>query len=147
MFKKIIVGFSVLVLVLFVVAALQPASYTVQRSISIKAPPEKIVPLIADFRNWPLWSPWHDIAAGRMEVVSQTPSKIDITLAFPGSTAAASPMGFMVEPEGGGTTVRWSMTGETDFTGKIMNMMISMDRALGPALENGLARMKATAEK
>ena len=29
-----------------------------QRSIAIKASPEKIYPLIADFNNWDVWSPF-----------------------------------------------------------------------------------------
>ncbi|SDF52097.1 MULTISPECIES: SRPBCC family protein [unclassified Duganella] len=147
MFKKIIVGFSVLVLVLFVVAALQPSSYTVQRAISIQAPPEKVIPLISDFSQWPRWSPWANISAGHMEVLRQTPSNISVKLQFAGENAAPSMMEFWVQPQDGGTTVRWSMNGETDFTGKIMNMIISMDRALGPAFESGLAKMKAVAEK
>lgn len=147
MFKKIIVGMSALVLVLFVVAAFQPSNYTVQRAISIQAPAEKVGPLISDFRNWPQWSPWNNIAAARMEVLSQTPTNISVKLEFPGENAKPSLMEFWVQPQDGGTTVRWSMNGEVDFTGKIMNMIISMDRALGPAFESGLAKMKAVAEK
>lgn len=147
MFKKIIVGISVLVLILFVVAALQPDTYSVQRAVSIKAPPEKIVPLISDFRQWPQWSPWKNIDAGRLEVISQTPARIAVRLEFPGASGAPSPMDFALEPQGDSTTVRWTMSGQTDFTGKIMNMLISMDSALSPALENGLSKMKAVAEK
>lgn len=147
MFKKIIVGFSALVLVLFVIAAFQPSTYTVQRAISIQAQPEKVIPLIRDFHNWPQWSPWTNIGAGSMEVLSQTPTHISVKLQFAGENATPSLMEFWVQPQDGGTTVRWSMNGEVDFTGKIMNMIISMDRALGPAFESGLAKMKAVAEK
>lgn len=147
MFKKIIVGFSTLVLVLFVIAAFQPSTYTVQRAISIQAPADKVMPLISDFRNWPQWSPWKNIEASRMEVLSQTPTNISVKLEFPGEGAKPSMMEFWVQPRDGGTTVRWSMNGEVDFTGKIMNMIISMDKALGPAFESGLAKMKAVAEK
>ncbi|MYM36368.1 hypothetical protein GTP38_18710 [Duganella sp. FT94W] len=147
MFKKIIVGFSTLVLVLFVIAAFQPSTYTVQRAISIQAPADKVRPLISDFRNWPQWSPWNHIEAARMEVLSQTPTNISVKLEFPGESAKPSMMEFWMQPRDGGTTVRWSMNGEVDFTGKIMNMIISMDKALGPAFESGLAKMKAVAEK
>ncbi|MBV7535344.1 SRPBCC family protein [Duganella sp. sic0402] len=147
MFKKVIVGISALVLILFVVAAFQPSSYTVERAASIKAPPEKIIPLISDFRQWPQWSPWKNIEAGRMEVLSQTATRIKVKLDFPGEQAKPSLMEFWVEPQADGAAVRWSMSGETDFTGKIMNMIISMDRALGPAFESGLAKMKVAAEK
>lgn len=147
MFKKIIVGISVLVLILFTLAAFQPGSYTVQRAISIQAPPEKVTALIADFRLWPQWSPWNNIGAARMEVLSQTPTHISVKLEFPGESAKPSLMEFWVQPQDGATTVRWSMSGDIDFTGKIMNMIISMDKALGPAFENGLAKLKVAAEK
>lgn len=147
MFKNLIIGISALVLVLFVIAAFQPSSYTVQRAVSIQAPPEKVLPLIRDFGNWPQWSPWNNIASAQMEVLSQTPTNISVKLTFAGDNAKPSLMEFWVQPHDGGTTVRWSMNGEVDFTGKIMNMIISMDRALGPAFENGLAKLKAVAEK
>ncbi len=33
-------------------------SFAVERSTSIKAPPEKIFALINDFHGWESWSPW-----------------------------------------------------------------------------------------
>ena len=53
----------VVVLIVAVVAVVayasaRPDSFRVQRSASIKAPPEKIFSLINDYRNWPQWSPY-----------------------------------------------------------------------------------------
>ena len=42
-------------------AATKPDIFTVQRSLAIKAPPEKIFPLINDFRRWVVWSPYEKI--------------------------------------------------------------------------------------
>ena len=39
-------------------AATKPDVFHVRRSASIKAPPEKIFPLINDFRSWSSWSPY-----------------------------------------------------------------------------------------
>jgi hypothetical protein len=39
-------------------AASKPDVFTVQRTASIKAPPEKIFPFINDFRQWTIWSPF-----------------------------------------------------------------------------------------
>ena len=39
-------------------AATMPDVFLVRRSIVINAAPEKIFPLINDFRQWPAWSPY-----------------------------------------------------------------------------------------
>ena len=92
------------------IAATKPDTSRVQRSAAIKAPPEKIFPLINDFHRWDAWSPWekmdpamkrtHSGAAsgkgavyewegndkvgkGRMEIAeSSPPSKVAIKLDF-----------------------------------------------------------------
>lgn len=174
MFKKIIVGISVLILIVLAVAAVQPATYSVTRSIAIKAPPEKIQPLISDFHNWPQWSPWEkldpamnrifsgapkdlgavyawkgdkNVGSGRMEVTSLTPSKVDIKLDFYEPMASTADTVFMLEPKGDVTTVSWTMSGKTDYMAKLMTIFVSMDSMIGPAFESGLSQMKAVAEK
>ena len=42
-------------------AATRPDDFHVQRSATIKAPPEKIFPFINDFRRWTVWSPFEKI--------------------------------------------------------------------------------------
>jgi len=55
----IIVALLVLaVIVVLVIAMQKPDTFRVQRSIGIKAPPDKIAPFINDFKNWPAWSPY-----------------------------------------------------------------------------------------
>lgn len=174
MFRKIIVGLSVLVLLVLAYAAIQPSNYKVERSIAIKAPPEKIIPLISDFHQWPQWSPWENIdpamkrsfsgapkdlgavyawegnrnvGSGRMEVTSLTPTRVGIKLEFLTPQAATSQTDFVLEPQGDTTTVRWIMTGDTDFMAKLMYVFISMDSLIGPAFESGLSKLKAAAEK
>ena len=44
--------------IVLAVAATKPDTFRVQRSATIKAPPEKIFPLINDFRSWAEWSPY-----------------------------------------------------------------------------------------
>jgi hypothetical protein len=174
MFKKLIVGISVLILVLLAWAAIQPSTYSVQRSIAIKAPPEKIMPLISDFHQWAIWSPWEaldpamkrtfsgapkdvgavyawqgnkNVGSGRMEVVSLTPAKVGIKLDFYVPVNSSSVTEFVLEPQGDTTTVRWIMSGNVDFMAKMMNVFISMDSMIGPAFDSGLGKMKAAAEK
>ena len=58
MIKKI---FGVLVLAIAAVlihAATKPDTFTLQRSASIAAPPDKVYPLIADVKAFNAWNPW-----------------------------------------------------------------------------------------
>jgi hypothetical protein len=50
----VVVGIAVVL----ILAAMRPDQFRVQRSAAIKAPPEKIFPLISDLKAWPKWSPF-----------------------------------------------------------------------------------------
>src|SRR5688572_1320615 len=58
MFKKIAIVIVIALAVVLALAAMKPDSFRVERSATIKAPPEKIFPLIDDFHRWDAWSPW-----------------------------------------------------------------------------------------
>ena len=49
---------ALVVMVVLGLTARQPATLTLTRSIEIAAPPDKIFPLINDFKRWEAWSPW-----------------------------------------------------------------------------------------
>lgn len=157
------------------IAATKPDTFTVTRAISIKAPPEKIQPLVADFRNWPSWSPWEkmdpamkrtysgppagvgsvyawdgndEVGAGRMEITAMSvPSEVDIKLDFTRPFESNNRTQFLLEPKGADTQVTWKMSGPMPFISKLMSVFVSMDRMIGPDFEKGLAQMKAVAEQ
>jgi Polyketide cyclase / dehydrase and lipid transport len=58
MLKTIAIVVVVLLTAILVYAATMPDDFRVQRTTSIKAPPEKIFALINDFHRWDSWSPW-----------------------------------------------------------------------------------------
>ena len=174
MLKKIAMGVVVLILVVLGLAAMQPDSFRVQRTIAIKAPPEKILPLISDFHNWTSWSPWekldpalqrtfsgaprdlgavyawegdNKVGAGRMEITGQAPTRVDIKLDFLKPFESHCLTQFALEPKGEMTTVSWTMSGPSDFMTKLMGLVASMDSMIGKDFEAGLANMKAVAEK
>jgi Polyketide cyclase / dehydrase and lipid transport len=99
----------VLLAVALAYAATKPDTFRVQRSTSIKAPPEKIFPLVNDLRNHGAWSPWEkkdpamkraysgaasgkgavyewegnrNIGKGRMEITDASPSKVVFKMDF-----------------------------------------------------------------
>lgn len=175
MLKKIAIAIVVLVLIVLGLAAMQPDSYKVTRSATIKAPPEKIIPLISDFHNWASWSPWENldpamkrtfsgpakdkgavyawegndkVGAGRMEILEVAqPSKVDIKLDFLRPFESHCQTVFTLEPKGDSTTVTWTMSGPSAFITKLMGLVASMDSMVGKDFEAGLASMKTVAEK
>ena len=83
--------------------------YTVTRTTTIDAPPERVHALVDDFHEWPKWSPWEDLdprcgaptpgaeagigavyawegnkkaGKGDMTITADTPEQVDIALHF-----------------------------------------------------------------
>ena len=61
MIKYIAIAIGLAVIVLLILAEMQPATYHVERTTTIAAAPEKIHPLVDDFHNWQQWSPWANL--------------------------------------------------------------------------------------
>jgi hypothetical protein len=76
MIKKIALYVAIVIGLLIVgvagLAATKPDSFSVQRKISIKAQPDRIYPLIADFHRWGEWSPWEKIDPAMKRTFSGT---------------------------------------------------------------------------
>ena len=166
---------AVAIVGILVVASTKPDDFRIQRSASIAAPPEKIFPLINDFRAFGSWSPYEKLdpamkrsytgaaagkgavyawegdgqaGAGRMEITeSAPPSRIALNLDFTKPFEAHNIVEFTLEPRGGATIVTWSMHGPTPFLAKVMHVFINFDRMVGADFETGLANMKALAER
>jgi uncharacterized protein YndB with AHSA1/START domain len=178
MVKLLSVVLAVLLLIVGVVlanAAAKPDTFRVERTASIKAPPEKIFPLINDFDNWGAWSPYEkkdpamkrtygataagkgatyawdgdkNVGQGRMEIVEATaPSKVALKLDFMKPFEAHNRVQFDLIPKGELTEVVWDMQGPVPYVGKIMHVFINMDRMVGADFEAGLANLKSLAEK
>jgi hypothetical protein len=174
MLKNIGLVFMAFVVALLLFAATRPDSFSVERRISIQAPPEKIQPWIADFHRWAAWSPWEkldpamkrtfggppagvgatyawqgnkDVGSGRMEVKTAAQDKVSIQLDFIEPFEGHNTADFMLAPKDGGTEVRWVMFGPSPFVTKLMGVFVSMDSMIGKDFEKGLAQLKAQAEK
>ena len=174
MFKFIGVLLVVVIAVLLAFAATRPDSFRVERSTSIKAPPEKVFALINDFHQWGAWSPWEKMDAdlkrdysgaasgvgtvygwegkktgvGRMEILESSPSSnIKIKLDFMKPFEADNTAEFSLQAKGDTTDVNWAMYGPSNYMTKLMGVFMSMDKMVGKDFEAGLANMKAAAEK
>jgi hypothetical protein len=76
------------------------------------------------------------------------PERVDIKLEFLKPFASVAVTEFTIKPAAAGSTVEWSMHGESDFMSKAFSLVMgSMDKMVGPDFEKGLAQLKAVAEK
>src|SRR5690349_6509852 len=119
-------------------AATKPDVFVVQRSASIKAPPEKIFPFINDFHQWGIWSPFEkidpdmkrtygpitagpgatygwdgnkNIGSGSMEILdAPAPRKVTIKLDFTRPFEAHNVAEFTLQPAGDTTNVTTNVT-------------------------------------
>jgi uncharacterized protein YndB with AHSA1/START domain len=166
---------AVAIAIVLILAATKPDTFQVQRSATIKAPPEKIYPLIYDFNQWKGWSPWENrdpamkrtysgaaagegavyawdgdknVGSGRMEILdASAPSKIVIKLDFLTPFEAHNTAEFTMLPQGDATNLTWLMHGPAPFISKLMHVFMNIDRMVGKDFEAGLANLKSLTEK
>ena len=173
MFKFIAIAIAVLIAAVLIYATTRPDTFSVQRTETIKAPPDKIFPLINDFHSWPSWSPWEKldpamqrthsgatagqgaayawvgnskVGEGRMEILASAPSsKISIKLDFIKPFEGHNTADFTLQPQGDSTQVTWVMYGPAPYVTKLMGVFVSMDKLIGKDFEAGLANLKSAA--
>ena len=118
---------AVLLAAVLIYAATRPNTFVIQRTTSIKAPPARIHPLINDFHQWSLWSPYEtkdpamtrtfsgaprgqgavyawqgdkNVGSGRMEISDTSPSKVTVDLQFITPFKAHNTAEFSLVPSG-----------------------------------------------
>jgi len=164
----------VVIAAVLIYASTKQDSFRVQRSVSIKAPPEKIFPLINDLKAWAGWSPYEkkdpamkrsfgpitagkgatyewagdkNVGQGHMEILEESPSKkvlIKLDFIRPFETHMAE---FTLDPKGDTTLATWAIYGPSAYITKVMGLFFNMDTMIGKDFEAGLADLKTTAEK
>lgn len=166
---------AIAIAVILGLAATKPATIRVVRAIDIKAPAERIFPLISDFHKWLSWSPYEqkdpamkrsydgaasgkgaiyawdgdrNVGSGRMEILeAAAPSKIVINLDFFTPFEGHNTAEFTMLPQGDGTHVTWVMHGPANFMSRLIQVFINLDNMIGRDFEAGLARLKTLTEK
>lgn len=174
MLKKILIAVVVLIAGVLLFAATKPDVLRVERSVVVNAPPEAIYSLIADFHQWPRWSPWEaldpamtrthsgapsgegavyewsgnsDVGKGRMEILdTQKPAIVTIALDFIEPWEGHNITEFRLTPQQDSTVVRWTMEGPSPYMMKVMSVFMNMDRMVGGDFEKGLGALKTAAE-
>ncbi len=175
MFKKILITLVIVIAAILIFAATKPNTFVVQRSASIKAPPEKIFLLLNNLHVWGSWSPFEKLdpamkktfsgpdsgvgavlawdgnskaGAGSMEISEAvTPSKVTMKLDFIKPFAGHNVVNFTLAPEGEATMVTWAMSGSSPYMMKVMGIFCNMDKLIGKDFEEGLGNLKTLSEK
>jgi uncharacterized protein YndB with AHSA1/START domain len=172
--RRVLLGMGVVVLVFLVIVALQPAEYSVARSTTVAAAPERVFPMVNDLHNWDAWSPWakidpemkttfegapagtgaiyswtgnNDVGAGKMTITDSRPNeRVTLDLHFLRPFEGKSTSEFRFAPVGQGTEVTWTMTGRKNFITKGICMFVSMDKMLGGQFEQGLRQLNTAVQ-
>ena len=166
---------AIAIAIILILAATKPDTFRVQRAIAVRAPAEKIFPLINDFHQWGSWSPYENkdpamkrsysgsasgkgavygwegnknVGSGRMEILdASAPSKIVIKLDFFAPFEGHNTAEFTMLPQGDATNVTWLMHGPAPFMHKVMQLFMNLDNMIGKDFEIGLANLKRLTEK
>ena len=171
----IAVVLAIAIAIVLILASVKPATFRVERTAVVKAPPERVFPLIGNFHRWTGWSPWENrdpamkrtyggaesgegavyawdgnknVGSGRMEILEATsPSKIVIKLDFFKPFEGHNTAEFTVLSQGSATEVNWAMYGPAPFMHRVMQVFMNLDRMIGKDFEAGLANLKKAVEQ
>lgn len=159
--------------VLVVGGLLLSPAFKVTRSTLVAAPADKVYALVAEPRRWNEWAAWNKRdpamqitysgpasgvgATWAWQSKSQGDGKMSFTAATPGQrvaydlyfpdfgTTSTGDLVFM--PDGNGTRVTWTMNGDMGNNPLYRWMTLFTDKMVGKDFDEGLASLKALAEK
>lgn len=174
MFMKIAIVVAILITIVLIYAATKPNTFHVERTIDVKAPPEKLFALVNDFHQWEAWSPYNkdpamkktfsgsasgkgamyawegnkDVGRGEITITDTTPPKeIDMALHMIEPFEGRNHVVLSFDAKGDTTTVTWALEDQHTYLLKIISTFLNLDRMIGKDFEVGLARLKTAAEK
>jgi len=174
MLKIFVLVIVALVVLILIYAATKPDNFHVERSINIKASPEKIFGLINDLHLWNEWTPYNkdpvmkktysgsasgkgaayawegnkEVGKGEIAITESTPSsRIAFDLHMIEPFEGRNVATFTLNTAGDSTRVTWSLDDKQQFMVKVMGVFLNMDRMIGKDFEAGLANLKTVAEK
>lgn len=174
MFLKIVIVFICLLVGVLIYAGLQSSEMHIAREIVIKASAEEIFPFINNSKKANEWMPWAEMdnqlqmsysgpdegvgstsswnsqgqmGVGQAVVVESTLNKIvktKLTYTKPMEMAQLAEVSLIQSAEG--TTVRWAVSGQNSFIGRVFCLFFNMDKQVGSQFEKGLSKLKTMIE-
>jgi uncharacterized protein YndB with AHSA1/START domain len=171
---SVLIGIAVAVVLFAIFVATRPATFHIERSITVAAPPHRPFAHVNDLHAWAAWSPYEkkdpsmqrtfdgppsgtgagyawagdrNVGEGRMTIVkSEPPSQIVIKLEFFRPFTATNTATFTFTPVADGTRVTWAMDGNNNFMAKAVHLFMDMDKMVGDDFQNGLVALKTVSE-
>jgi hypothetical protein len=175
MIKAVTLLILVTVAAVLALAARRPDRFRIQRSLLVRAPADRIYPLISNLRRFNDWNPYakkdpsmkteysgpesgpgaafhfdgsKEVGKGSISIVdAAAPAKLTMALDMTAPFSCHNLIEFSLRPSGTGTEVTWAMQGESSFIAKVMGLFCNMDKMVGRDFEAGLADLKAQAER
>jgi hypothetical protein len=155
--------------------ATRPGSFRIERSAQVSAPAEVVFGIINDLRQWGRWSPYdkrdpamkktfegpssgpgasyiwngnNQVGEGRLTIVAAKPGAlVTMKLEFSRPFRCTNEVNFKLAPSGNGTRVSWIMDGKNNFMGKLMSLLMNMDKMCGKDFEQGLANLDTVTQE
>jgi effector-binding domain-containing protein len=167
--KIAVITVAVLVAAFFIVAALAPKTFNVQRKLVVNATPDVVFGELNSFHKWETWSPWQkadstikytysgpdagkgnkvawnsvNSGEGSMEILESIQGKyLRTSLQLQKFTPFEGH--FTLTPVGNGTQVTWADSGGLNYPFNILTLF--MDKMIGADFDNGLANLKKRTE-
>lgn len=174
MLNLIMIVIFALIAGIFIYAMTKPDIFRVERSISIKASPEKIFPLINDFHWWDVWTPYNkdpamkkiysgsgsgkgahyawegnkEVGVGEITISESTPpNKLVFDLHMVKPFEGRNVAEINLDASGDSTIVTWILIDKHNVMLKIVSLFVNLDNTIGKDFEIGLANLKAIAEQ
>jgi uncharacterized protein YndB with AHSA1/START domain len=174
MIKKILLGICILLVILVIVIALQPSTFSYARTATFNVPAETVFEQVNDLHKWQAWSPWakidpnaknsfegpasgvgaifgwsgnNEVGEGRMTITESKPNELIIMkLDFIKPFEATSTTEFTFKSNADKTTVTWKMLGTNNFIGKAISLFIDCEKMIGDQFEKGFSNLKSVVE-
>ena len=170
---KIIIGFSFVLVLFLIVAAMRPADFRVERSATLAASPAALFEQVNDHHKFNHWNPFmkldpnvktfysgpnsgvgaacswdgnRDIGAGSCTIIESKPNElVRCRMDWKRPMEGTSTVDFTFTPQGDRTVVTWAMYGKNNFMGKVVSLFMDCDKICGPQFEKGLADLGSAA--
>jgi len=167
MFKKILIGVGVVIVVLLIVVAMRPDNFRVGRSATLAASPAALFEHVNNHHKFIVWNPFmkvdpnvkvtysgpdsgvgavcswdgnRDIGAGSCTIIESKPGElVRCRMDWKRPMEGTATVDFTFKPEGDKTVVTWAMYGKNNFMAKAVSLFIDCDKMCGPQFEKGLA--------
>lgn len=172
--KKFFTVIGMIIAGVLIYASTLPAHYEYSREVVIAASPERIFPFINNSVKSHAWMPWKEkdlkmqvtfagpvegvgskslwtsegeMGKGESEVIESNLNKsVKMKLTYFEPMSMTQTADLTLSPAPAGTLVKWSISGENNFMGRVFSVFVSMDSMIGKEFEKGLNNLKSLAE-